>query len=528
MMNPIRCALLGLLTALSFGSALAPAAEGLLTIVARDEASGEPTITRLELTRAESPGRMMPLRKAVPAGIGFVLDRQLELAIPEAAYQFRLIRGPEYRIISGNFAIEKTSLDSHKVDLPRMIHLLQKGWTSGDCCVAPSNFSLPLRMASEDLHVAASLGHVEAKPIPGRDADEPIGHDPLWIRHDAIHRDGLVIYGMDQEAMKQAGALESTADALIELTPESWSPEQWLKLSDRVEGSRVAIENPFAWQLPVWLASERVDGVFVLGDWLRLDRKVAKPRDGRGPQGPSSQDGKELGRWGERIYWQMLEAGLRIAPLAGSGDDSGDTPVGYNRLYVAASSAGPDAAQPLDVAAVSSSQQWWESAWEGKSVATNGPLMCPKLGGEIPGHVFLGAEREVLVLQPELSLSVRDPVDYLEVMHNGKVHYSARLDEFAKAGGVIPPIHAKESGWVTFRVVTLHEDHFRAAMTAPWYIEFHGRPRVTKASVAFFQQWLAEYEQRLRQGSPEELQQQAPFVRAARLFWTRRGELATD
>jgi hypothetical protein len=163
MVTPIRFALLCLVTAFALGSTLAWGAEGLLTIIARDEAGGEPTITRLELTRAESPGRMMPLRKAVPAGIGFVLDRQLELAVPEAAYQFRMIRGPEYRIVSGNFAIEKTSLDSHKVDLPRMIHMLEKGWTSGDCCVAASNISLPLRMASEDLHLAASIGHVEAK-----------------------------------------------------------------------------------------------------------------------------------------------------------------------------------------------------------------------------------------------------------------------------------------------------------------------------------------------------------------------------
>ena len=59
-----------------------------------------------------------------------------------------------------------------------------------------------------------------------------------------------------------------------------------------------------------------------------------------------------------------------------------------------------------------------------------------------------------------------------------KVHYSARLDEFAKAGGMLPPVNAKESGWVTIRVVTLYEDHFRAAMSAPWYIEFEGQPRV--------------------------------------------------
>jgi len=223
----------------------------------------------------------------------------------------------------------------------------------------------------------------------------------------------------------------------------------------------------------------------------------------------------------------MLEAGFRIPPLAGSGDDSGDTPIGYNRLYVAASATRDDSDHPLDVAPVTSSEAWWNAAWNGQSIATNGPLLCPKLAGEIPGHVFRGGDQEVLVLQPELNLAVRDPVDYLEVIHNNRVHYSARLDEFAKAGGVIPPIHAKESGWVTIRVVTLFDDHFRAAMSAPWYIEFPSGPRVSRESVEFFQAWLSEYEERLKKLPAAELRRQVPYVRAARDFWKQRAEAAT-
>ncbi len=335
----MRCLCLGLILFLVPSGRLVLGAGGSLTVTARDESEGEPTITRFELFRADAPTRIVPVRKAVPAGIGVVLDGDLELSLPEAAYQFRMIRGPEYRIISGSFALERTSLDAHKVDLPRMIDMLEKGWISGDCCVAPSSASLPLRMASEDLHVAAGLGHIEAKPIPGRDAKHPIGHDPIWIREDAFHSDGLIVYGID-EALDQQSVRKL--------------PVEWLVASDQVEGSRVAVENPFAWPLPVWLASERVDGIFILGDWLRLDRKVASVRDGRGPQGPTVGDGKVLGRWAERIYWNMLEAGLRIPPLAGSGHESGDTPVGYNRLYVAASSTRDDSDSPLDVAPVAS------------------------------------------------------------------------------------------------------------------------------------------------------------------------------
>ena len=62
---------------------------------------------------------------------------------------------------------------------------------------------------------------------------------------------------------------------------------------------------------------------------------------------------------------------------------------------------------------------------KGHSIATNGPLLRPKLGGKIPGHVFTAHTGEVLELQPELTLAVRDPVEYLEVIKNGTVFYSA-------------------------------------------------------------------------------------------------------
>jgi hypothetical protein len=481
----------------------------LLTLSVREESTEQPTITRMELVRADAPEKSIPVRKTVSAGIGVVLDRSLELSLPESAYQFRMIRGPEYRIISGTFSLERTSLDQHSVALPRMVDMLERGWTSGDCCVPASPLSLPLRMASEDLHLAAVLGHVEAKPIPGRDRDAPIENDPAWIREDVQHDNGLLFYGIDPQTE----------------APSSLPIERLIAVSKQAD-AKIAVENPFAWPLPVWLASEKIAGFFVLGDWLRLDRKVLKVSDGRSPDGPSVSAELAMGRFAEQIYWQVLESGLRIPPLAGSGDAAIDTPVGYNRLYVANQLDDYAADEKIEARRVVTSEQWWAAAWNGQSVATNGPLLRPKLGGQIPGHVFTASRGEVLELQPELTLSTRDPVDYLEVIHNGHVHYSARLDEFAKAGGLIPALHIKESSWVIIRVVTLHEDHYRAAMSAPWYIDFDGQPRIAAAGVEFFQQWLVEYEERLKQLPSAELQKHVPFIRATRAFWAAKAQAA--
>ncbi|MCA9136392.1 MAG: hypothetical protein KDB00_06530 [Planctomycetales bacterium] len=499
-------------------------AGGSLTLKLEDETTGESVISRAEFYRGaaatEKHEKQMPIRQTVSGGIGVVVDRNVLLELPDGPYRFRIIRGPEYRIVNGSFDLEKTSLDEKTVALPRMVDMAGEGWISGDCCVVPSSESVPLRMAAEDLHVAAVLGNRPTKPIPHRDADEKIDFDPSWIRTDVLHDRGLVYYGLDQPTAEIVQASEHAISALVSAKSSPDSP-----------ACRIGIENPFAWELPVLLASGKVDGLFVLGDWLRLDKRVLSVRDGRMLPSFSLGEPTQLGRYAERIYRHALDAGINVVPLAGGGDQSAKTPIGYNRLYVTRKSgadtrtgAYEDNSDPSvdSPQKPSSAQDWWQCVWDGTSVATNGPLLRPLVGGKLPGHVFRGRSGEVLRIQPELNLAVRDPVDYLEVIHNNQVHYSARLDEFAKAGGEIPAIMADESGWVILRVMTQHGEHYRAALTAPWWIEFDGRRRVAPDSVKFFQEWLSEYEDRLKQLPPQQLAGYVPFIQAARRFWADR------
>jgi hypothetical protein len=164
--------------------------------------------------------------------------------------------------------------------------------------------------------------------------------------------------------------------------------------------------------------------------------------------------------------------------------------------------------------------------WSGRSVVTNGPLLRPTLGGKAPGHRFEARGGERLEMSMELHLAVRDPVDYLEVIHNGEVFYSARLDEFAEAGGMIPELKIERSGWVLVRVVTLHEDHFRAAISAPWYIRFDDSPRISRRAVEFFADWLVDCETELKKLPPQRLAPHIEPVKMARAFWRNQLQIA--
>ncbi|MCG8651367.1 MAG: hypothetical protein MI861_16120, partial [Pirellulales bacterium] len=384
-----------------------------LTLTVADEQTDSPTITRMEIWRGGPGGKRLPLRKTVPAGVGVVLDRKLEMSLADGTYAFRMVRGPEYRVVSGTFSLEDTSLDEHAVRLPRMVNMLDKGWTSGDCCVQPSPHSLPLRMASEDLHLACTLGHVDARPIAGRDRDEPIENDPAWIRTDAQHQGGLIFYGLD------------SSSAATPSKPQSGLPSERLAQVLREHPqTRVAIENPFAWPLPIWLASGQIDGVFILGDWLRLDKKVLTVPDGRAPPGASFGGGKDVGRWAERIYWNLLEAGFRIPPLAGSGSEGRTTPVGYNRLYVAEQLESYQQGQGAEVRRLLTPEAWWDAAWQGHSVATNGPLLFLEVQPAARDVLRPGQEKALPVdgrsdVRVALDVVSAVPLDRVEILRNG-------------------------------------------------------------------------------------------------------------
>jgi hypothetical protein len=308
-----------------------------------------------------------------------------------------------------------------------------------------------------------------------------------------------------------------------EALPSETAPD---RASDK---SHVAIANPFSMRLPLHLASGKVDGIFLLGDWLREGNPIvslSKIRDSRPPTEIGFSGALGPGRYAESIYWRILEAGLPLVPLAGTGTRQANpdsawasAAIGYNRTYAIGSAELDDDRR---VNPVASESEYYDAVWSGRSMITNGPLLRPTLGGFAPGHRFQARTGESLEMSVELHLAVRDPVEYLEVVHNGEVFYSAPLHDFAKTRGVIPGLKIDKSGWVLVRVVTEHEEHFRAAISAPWFIEFDGQPRISRKSVEFFGGWLNDCESELKKLPADQLAPLIEPVRTARQFWRQR------
>jgi hypothetical protein len=123
--------------------------------------------------------------------------------------------------------------------------------------------------------------------------------------------------------------------------------------------------------------------------------------------------------------------------------------------------------------------------------------------GEYPGHVFHpNADREV-ALEVGVNLATREDIAYLDIIKNGSVAHSARLDEFKRAGGRLPKVVMEKSGWFLLRVVTSNQKTRRFAMTAPYYVEIGDETRVSHSSVQFFLDWINERTAALGDKLPE-------------------------
>ncbi len=134
----------------------------------------------------------------------------------------------------------------------------------------------------------------------------------------------------------------------------------------------------------------------------------------------------------------------------------------------------------------------------GSVFVTNGPLLRPSVEGEPPGYVFHLDQHESLRLEIGLNLATRVPVDYLQIVKDGAVEQEVRLDRFAAQGGKLPPVEFAESGWFLVRAVTNNMKNYQFASSGPYYVERSGKPRVSRASVKFFLDWIAAAEERIR------------------------------
>ncbi len=434
-----------------------------------------------------------------------VFPGKIQLNLPAGFYTFEIERGPEYYNVMGNFTIERFADDTKDVAMRRVVDMSQEGWWSGDLYVRRPARDVELLVSADDLHVAQAVTWWNDKnDLSGKNLKLPKNRLVTFDRNRAyeLYCGGFTRAGTEVLCFHtqvplllqgQAGEFPSLVKHLATLRKQENS-ELWIDAT-----------ASYGWDLPVLAANGLLDSVEVANGHfgrkaMQIDSKVGKPFDSGQYAG-----GSGYARWTHDVYFKLLDCGLRLPPTAGSGSGISPNPVGYNRVYVHLDGS-------FDY------NKWWKNLKAGQVVVTNGPLMRATVDGELPGHTFHGEEGKELNLQIGMTLTTRDPISYLDIIQDGRVHESIRFDQYVK-DGKLPPLKFTKSGWFILRAVADISDTYRFAMTGPFYVEFGEKPRIGKKSAQFFLDWVYERAKQIQLNDPTQQAEVMEWHRKARDYW---------
>jgi Tol biopolymer transport system component len=187
------------------------------------------------------------------------------------------------------------------------------------------------------------------------------------------------------------------------------------------------------------------------------------------------------------VWYRLLNLGFRVP--AGAGTDATTDyaapirgQVGMDRVYAFIPGG------PVSVNA------WMDSLKNGRTFATNGPLIEFTVGGQRVGDEvkFDGAQAAVPFTAKLRSIV---PVDHLEVVCNGRVVEALKLEggrDSADETGALP---LKESGWCVLRASSDNAkypvlDNYVYATTSPVYVTIGGRAPRSPEDAKYFVAWI--------------------------------------
>ncbi|MEO1495760.1 MAG: hypothetical protein AAFV43_01290 [Planctomycetota bacterium] len=456
------------LGAVSQGAARKP--DGVLVLQITDAGTDESVPARIELTDAR--GRSVRTRGWGLAALGAhaYLPPAATLGLRRGAYRFSIDAGPEYRTQRGHFQIDRHAEDAKAVPMRRFAHMADEGWIGVDLQHARDADGLELVRRVERVAGDARLTHRW-----NGDGWEALADVGLVVAHYTGERGSAWLYSTDAKL---------SAEELPDLSRSVATPLAGASAA----GWRV-VADPTSAELPVWLASECVDALWLIDG--------ASPND------------YDAGVERMKAYYEVLNAGVRVPPLGGSGSGLplGEPPrrrtavmtrpLGDGRTWL----RGVDEDESID---------HWATIQLGQTVVSNGPLLRPTANGRWPGAT-LPDSTDALI---GLNLATRAPVEYLEIIADGEKALTVPLRDWAARGGRLPALPLAGRTWFVVRAVTVAEDRLQMAHSGPWYVDTPNGPPAAE-DVRPMLRRLADAAARFGAADPEAYQ-------AAKAFWTAR------
>jgi TolB protein len=187
------------------------------------------------------------------------------------------------------------------------------------------------------------------------------------------------------------------------------------------------------------------------------------------------------------VWYRLLNLGFRIPAAAGTDATTNYAApirgqVGMDRVYALVPSG------PVNL------QAWMDSLKNGRTFATNGPLIEFSLGGQkVGGELKFDGAQATVPFTAKLRSIV--PVDHLEVVCNGRVAETLKLEAARDSADIAGTLPLKESGWCVLRASSDNAeypvlDNYVYATTSPVYVTINGKPPNSPEDAKYFAAWI--------------------------------------
>jgi hypothetical protein len=448
-----------------------------------------------------------------------IAAKPFNVVLPAGNYTVVVERGKEYVPLKANLTAAENN--THWELRPRRwIDMAKRGWYSGDMHCHRAVDELANLMLAEDLNVCFPVTNwttnAELPPSRGDKSmsdslpARPVEVDPthVWYPRNS-----------EYEIFKVKGH-NHTLGAFLVLNHRTPFDMQCLPLAAiakqaHEEGALIDLEK-HNWEWAAVVAPTLPVDLFELAnnhDWrigFGVKNWGAAAPDWMNLKGPATIDREsDWIEYGRRIYYALLNCGLKIAPTAGSASGAHPVPLGYSRVYV-------------HLPHGFNYDGWLSALKAGRSFVTTGPMLLVTINGRHPGDVFTEQSNE-LPLHVEGEVISSQPMERIEIVGNGEVRQQIAPKNEPIKNGFATRIDArltcKSNGWLAVRCVAraVEAGGIPFAHTGPWHVRVAGpalKPR--RFEVEYF---LQRVETEIARNQPALTNEQLADYYRARDFW---------
>lgn len=427
------------------------------------------TPTRIYLTNAKGELQIPPNSAVYKKGKEehFSIAQTFTLQLPAGPYTLTAEKGPEHQPFTTQFTLTETQTLTVTPILPHRIPMNGRGWYSADLHNHRKLEEIPLLLLTENLNFAPTLTDWIWE---GRENSTPPRNLAPIQRIDATHSFTTIDKEIER-LMHGPGAIDLIGLKTIVPFEGDWlyPPNSHFAEQAHKQGAYVDAEKIMWRDVPALVALQHIDFAGVVHNHfnrhnvlLETDRWGMAPKDK-----PEYRTNEGMALWTLDIYYRFLNCGFKLPVSAGSASGVMASPIGYNRVYA-------HLEKPFTV------PDFLAAMKQGRSFATNGPMLFLKAGQSEPGDTIALTDRKLRI---EVNAETTGTLHRIELIHNGRIIHTSPKP-FTIETEITTP------GWIAARAFEKDTPSPRYAQTSPIYLTKQGQSAINPDDARYFIQWL--------------------------------------